>query len=63
MKRAARFTPAAMWIRLLLETQTAVCCYYELLGADDPGDSLEIASVSLKTSVVLVIAVAADVTG
>lgn len=50
-----------MWIRLLLETRTAVCCYYELLGADDPGDSLEIASVSLKTSVVLVIAVATDV--
>lgn len=54
-------TPVSMWIRLLLETQTAVCCYYELLGADDPGDSLEIASVSLQTSVVLVIAATTDV--
>lgn len=52
-----------MRIRLLPETQTAVCCYDELPGADDPGGSLDIVSVSLKTSVVLVIAVAADVTG
>lgn len=32
-------------------------------GADNPGDSLEIASISLKTSVVLVVAAATDGTG
>lgn len=65
---SSRMKPAAwitsLQIRLLPETPTAVCCCNDkLLGAGDPGDSLEIAPVSWKTSAVLVAAAAADVTG
>lgn len=56
-----------------VDTRVHTCrlgCFWkarQLLGVtpstDNPGDSLEIASISLKTSVVLVVAAAADGTG